>query len=372
MASLPQTTAYYRESGQADDSWTEVVDGVFQGSRGKQYEIVCVGTSETRIVNINHLTPDLLPNTVAWFEPKIDYLYQDAAGTNLVSAAGEPIGKMISLEGGIDALQADLDLRPIYQVDGDGNSYISRDGIDDTISVLLPDLGDDAVVCYYNGREVVTLEQQTISGEYEIPARRNLMQRSDCYFGDGSWGKTSCDATNLSLNELGLFDGVSVASQGQTFQRLSGATEVLSAGEQYVATIYYKAGTSGKYRVYIKNENEGDASYVDGDVGGDDTFNSGAGTIAVASHTESEGVYMLVIDFTPIDSGEFTVAIGPGSAVAGETIIALGAQIEQGSTATPYQDTINNVVVEPIYRLTIHDGPLTEDEKTFLADYLSS
>lgn len=54
-----------------------------------------------------------------WYEPKPQYLFQDAAGTEPITADGDPVGLMLDLSGnGNHATQSAGADRPIYRTDG--------------------------------------------------------------------------------------------------------------------------------------------------------------------------------------------------------------------------------------------------------------
>lgn len=67
----------------------------------------------------------------AWYEPKPQYLFQDAAGTVPVTADGDPVGYMQDLSGnGNHATQSTSAARPIYRTDGTLH-WLKFDGVDD-------------------------------------------------------------------------------------------------------------------------------------------------------------------------------------------------------------------------------------------------
>lgn len=67
-----------------------------------------------------------------WYDPSdLSTLFQDAAGTIPVTAAGQPVGKMLDKSGrGNHATQATATSRPILQASS-GKWYLSFDGVDD-------------------------------------------------------------------------------------------------------------------------------------------------------------------------------------------------------------------------------------------------
>ena len=68
-----------------------------------------------------------------WFDPSdISTLFQDAAGTTPVTAAGQSVGLMLDKSGrGNHATQSTSLSRPTYQVDSNGRGYLLFDGSDD-------------------------------------------------------------------------------------------------------------------------------------------------------------------------------------------------------------------------------------------------
>jgi hypothetical protein len=65
-----------------------------------------------------------------WFDPSdITTLFQDSAGTTPVTAAGQPVGRMLDKSGnGAHATQATAGARPTYQIDQYGWPYLSFNG----------------------------------------------------------------------------------------------------------------------------------------------------------------------------------------------------------------------------------------------------
>jgi len=68
-----------------------------------------------------------------WLDPSdLTTLFQDSAGTTPVTAAGQPVGRVLDKSGnGNHATQATAASRPTYQVDASGRGYLSFDGVDD-------------------------------------------------------------------------------------------------------------------------------------------------------------------------------------------------------------------------------------------------
>lgn len=67
----------------------------------------------------------------AWYDPSdLSSLFQDAAGTTPVTAAGQPVGKVTDKSGNGNHLTAAGTARPTLEVDGNGFYYLKGDGID--------------------------------------------------------------------------------------------------------------------------------------------------------------------------------------------------------------------------------------------------
>lgn len=77
----------------------------------------------------------------AWYDPSdLSTLFQDAAGTIPVTAAGQPVGRMLDKSGrGNHATQATATSRPILQTSG-GKRYLVFDGVDDWMVTGVIDL----------------------------------------------------------------------------------------------------------------------------------------------------------------------------------------------------------------------------------------
>ena len=66
-----------------------------------------------------------------WYEPKPEYLFQDAAGTIPVTADGDPVGRMLDLSpNGNHATQETSASRPVYRTDGVLH-WLEPDRVDD-------------------------------------------------------------------------------------------------------------------------------------------------------------------------------------------------------------------------------------------------
>jgi hypothetical protein len=80
----------------------------------------------------------------AWYDPSdLTTLFQDSAGTTPVTAAGQPVGRMLDKSGrGNHATQSTEVSRPTYQVDSNGRPFLLFDGINDGMvtPTITPDI----------------------------------------------------------------------------------------------------------------------------------------------------------------------------------------------------------------------------------------
>jgi hypothetical protein len=96
-------------------------------------------------------SPADLVSLGAWYDPSdLTTMFQDAAGTTPVTAAGQPVGLILDKSGnGYHASQSTSTARPLLQIDGSGNYYLAFDGVDDYLSTSAIDLtGTDKVTMF--------------------------------------------------------------------------------------------------------------------------------------------------------------------------------------------------------------------------------
>jgi hypothetical protein len=96
-------------------------------------------------------SPADMPSLGAWYDPSdLSTMFQDAAGTTPVTAAGQPVGLILDKSGnGYHASQSTSTARPLFQIDGSGNCYLAFDGVDDSLSTSAIDMtGTDKVTVF--------------------------------------------------------------------------------------------------------------------------------------------------------------------------------------------------------------------------------
>ena len=186
------------------------------------------------------------------------------------------------------------------------------------------------------------------------PASTNLVHGSEPNLTD--WADLVSTSTPLALNALGYFSGMSVAGGGAKWHRLQADTDGWSAGQNLRVRVWYMAGTSGAMFVSLRNVDAGVDSSLSGAVGALGVHSAAAGAITdIVNAALGGGVYTVTYTFIPnagSTSGKF--GIGPFSATAGETVVALGVQVEIGA-GTSYIPTVSAGASRAAEGVTLND-----------------
>ncbi|WP_460273030.1 phage head spike fiber domain-containing protein [Celeribacter sp. ULVN23_4] len=205
----------------------------------------------------------------------------------------------------------------------------------------------------------------------------NLLTHARTDLANG-WSEGGTSSTSLALAALGQFDGVSVATEGAGWARLlHSAQPAVTSGTLYSFTLLYRSGTSGRIRGIFRSS-AGDETRFAGEIGDSiGVSSSAAGGMTIDDDTLLfDGVTRkLSLSFTPSFTGTLSIGIGPDSATVGETIILLGAQLEEGaetslilSDGTPGTRTADSVALTGLadsYDITARYGDDTSE--SFLA-----
>ena len=123
-------------------------------------------------------SPADLPSLGAWFDPSdLSTMFQDAAGTTPVTAAGQPVGLILDKSGnGHHASQTTSTARPLFQIDGSGHGHLVFDGADDYLSTAAIDLtGTDKVTVFVGTQKI------SDAGNYSMIA--SFSDNSGAYLG---------------------------------------------------------------------------------------------------------------------------------------------------------------------------------------------
>ena len=109
-----------------------------------------------------------------WYDPSdLSTLFQDAAGTTPVTAAGQSVGLVLDKSGrGNHATQSTSLSRPTYQVDSNGRGYLNFDGSDDSLVTGTITPGTDKAQVFAGVRKPVENANGTIV-EFSVAADGN-------------------------------------------------------------------------------------------------------------------------------------------------------------------------------------------------------
>ena len=195
-------------------------------------------------------SPADLVSLGAWYDPSdLTTMFQDAAGTTPVTAAGQPVGLILDKSGnGYHASQSTSTARPLFQVDGSGHCYLAFDGVDDYLNTGAIDLTGTSHVAVFTGTYV------------DSPAVQILLETSDN-------GYSNVGAFLISVNEgasnVGTFTGG--GSAGTVNYTVSGqpahAVTALHLNSVFTGGVGFATvaanGVSQTVAVYVENTSTG-------------------------------------------------------------------------------------------------------------------
>ena len=164
---------------------------------------------------------------------------------------------------------------------------------------------------------------------------------------------------SLSLNALGVFPGVRIASGGFVYDGVRHSNITLTSGTTYTATWYFRKGDvnpSNKFRAIIRDTAAArvtsfEKSSASTDYGDINSYSFSENTDATTNFeilsvdTLADGLtFKLCTKFTASASSGYRFMFQTNSATVGETIIALGLQVEAGAFPTSYIPTSGSTV----------------------------
>ena len=174
-----------------------------------------------------------------------------------------------------------------------------------------------------------------------------------------NWTSSGQTPVSLNLNALGVFPGVRISSNGFTYQGIRHPNISLTSGTTYTATWYFRKGDinpSNKFRAIVRDQLNSkvtifEKSSASTDYGDINSYSFNENTDATTNFeylsvdTLADGLtYKLCIRFDASASSDYRFMFQTNSATVGETIIALGIQVEEGEFPTSYIPTSGSTV----------------------------
>lgn len=245
-----------------------------------------------------------------------------ATGTHTLDVAGQ--GNNFAYASGV---LANIGLNNL----ADDNRFYAVDEDLSLSSVVVDSIsGNNATAVNITGSELFTKEGADWVNQYWP----NLLKSAIATVGGEYSSSGSPTLTPLSLNYLGLYDGVLVASSGAVWHRITTALTnrpILTAGESYTVTGLFKIGTSGEVRLQVRQPVGVVETVCSGDASTFSKVLENAGSISSFGIDDlTGGYYKAWFSFTAGADDIYEVGLGPNSTVVGEDITALALQTEKG------------------------------------------
>ncbi|MCR6673606.1 hypothetical protein [Devosia ginsengisoli] len=167
------------------------------------------------------------------------------------------------------------------------------------------------------------------------PASSNMLSNP---VGLETWLTTMASATPLPGPVLGIFTQPMLVTDtaGNAVARLRHAMGLSVVAEQsYALSFWLRAGSTPNVGVIASGDGGSSRLGIALPDGGVTTSTSGRGAMTLAGLVQpAPNIYCAQVRWTPSYSGSCEVAIGPGTGVIGDTVIALGAFMEVGTRFT--------------------------------------
>lgn len=162
-------------------------------------------------------------------------------------------------------------------------------------------------------------------------ARQEIVPLS-CRPADGAWAIASgAGGKAVGTPVAGIFQSAVVTSAGANWHRLQiPAGPAVTSGQLYTVIARYRAGSSGRVRVALRNTAGDVASPVAGAIGALAVTEQVAGALSIIEDVwETPSIRRTVLAWTPNFTGAITsTGIGPDSFVAGQSVEVLGLSIK--------------------------------------------
>ncbi len=139
----------------------------------------------------------------------------------------------------------------------------------------------------------------------------------------------------LGLNAVQGYPGYAIASDGAYFHRAIYLQHSGTTGNTYTVTLLVRAGTSGNMRMWVRNLDTNSESNFSGPLA---SLSGTDGGLTIVENTVlADGLtHRILANYTQTADGTLEFAIGPFSSTVGEDVIIVGAQVEEGLVAHPF------------------------------------
>lgn len=179
----------------------------------------------------------------------------------------------------------------------------------------------------------------SVLGTLIEPASTNIFTHSVARVAD--WTFNQGAYFDVALYPLSPFPGMSIASTGASFHRTNHPNVLLQSGVTYAISIWFQPDTSPNFRLSFRSMS-GNQTNWGGTFAAPQALSQGvAGTVSSYDQTTTVGgSIMLRVLFTPNETTDYSIGLGPFSETSGASLTVLGAQLEQATHPSSYINTI--------------------------------